>query len=57
MLSREATNTNFIVFSMTRPGLTQIYRSLDGHADNYTIDAVIEIELIVFSLRDNPLIA
>jgi hypothetical protein len=57
MLSREATITNLIVFGMTRPGLTQIYRSLDGHADNYTTDAVIEIDLIISSLRDNPLIA
>jgi hypothetical protein len=57
MLSREATITNLIVFGMTRPGLTQIYRSLDGHADNYATDAVIEIDLIISSLRGNPLIA
>ena len=41
VLSREATNTNFIVFCLIRSGLElTIYRTRREHATNYTIDAV-----------------
>jgi hypothetical protein len=41
MLSGEATNANFIVFGMTRPGLEPaIYRTRDEHATYYATDAV-----------------
>ena len=41
MLSGEATNTNFVVFSLTRPGLElTIYRTRGEHANHYTTDAV-----------------
>jgi len=41
MLSREATNTNFIVFGLTRSGLEpMIYRTLGEHANHYTTDVV-----------------
>jgi hypothetical protein len=41
MLRREATNTNFIVFGLTRPGLEPtIYRTRGKHANHYTTDAV-----------------
>ena len=41
MLSGEATNTNFIVFGLTRPGLElTIYRTWGEHANHYTTDAV-----------------
>ena len=41
MLSEEATNTNFIVFDLTRPGLDPtIYRTRGEHANYYTNDAV-----------------
>jgi hypothetical protein len=41
MLSREATNTNFIVFGLTRSGLKPtIDRTRDKHANNFTTDAV-----------------
>ena len=40
MLSREATNTNFIVFALTRPGLElTIYHTLDEHANNNITNA------------------
>ena len=36
MLSGEATNTNFIVFGLTRPGLEpMIYRTREEHAYHY----------------------
>jgi len=39
--SGEATNTNFIVFGLTRPGLeSTIYRTRGEHANHYTTDAV-----------------
>ena len=42
MLSEEATNTNFIVFGLTRPGLEPtIYLSQDEYANHYTADAVL----------------
>ena len=41
MLSREATNTNFIVFGLIQPGLEPtIYHTRGEHADHYTTDAV-----------------
>jgi hypothetical protein len=41
VLSGEATNTNFIVFGMTGPGLKPtIYRSRGEHVDHYTTDGV-----------------
>jgi hypothetical protein len=37
----EATNTNFIVFGLTRPGLDPtIYHTRGEHANHYTTDAV-----------------
>jgi hypothetical protein len=37
MLSREAKNTTFIVFGLTRPGLeSTIYRTRGEHANHYT---------------------
>jgi hypothetical protein len=39
--SGEATNTNFIVFGLTQPGLEPtIYRTRDEHANHYTTDVV-----------------
>jgi hypothetical protein len=41
MLSGEATNTNFIVFGLTGPGLEpMIYRTQGEHANYYTTDEV-----------------
>ena len=41
MLSGEATNTNLIVFGLTRPGIEPtIYRTRGEHADHYASDAV-----------------
>ena len=41
VLSGEATNTNFIVFGSTRPGLEPtIYRTRGEHANHYATDAV-----------------
>ena len=41
MLSREETNTNFIVFGLARLGLEPtIYRTRGEHANHYTTDAV-----------------
>jgi hypothetical protein len=56
MLSREATNTNFIVFSLTRPGLEPTnYHTQGQHANHYTTDTVIcvnimDIQFSVYSL-------
>ena len=42
MLSGEATNTNFIVFGLTRPGFEPtIYRTRGEHVYHYATDAVI----------------
>jgi hypothetical protein len=42
MLSGEATNTNFIVFGLTRSGLEPtIYRTRGEHANHCTTDAVV----------------
>ena len=44
MLSREATNTNFIVFGFTRSGLEPtIYHARGEHTNRYTTDAVVSI--------------
>jgi hypothetical protein len=41
VLSGEATNTNFKVFGLTRPGLeSTIYRTRGEHANHYATDAV-----------------
>jgi hypothetical protein len=41
VLNGEATNTNFIVFGLTRRGLDPtIYRTRVEHANHYTTDAV-----------------
>jgi hypothetical protein len=40
-LSDEATNTNVIVFGLTKPGLKQtIYRTRGEHGNHYATDAV-----------------
>jgi hypothetical protein len=42
MLSGEATNINFIVFDLTKPGLKPtIYRIRGEHASHHTTDAVL----------------
>ena len=42
MLSGEATNTNFIVFGLTRPGLEfTIYRTRGEHANHCATDVVV----------------
>jgi hypothetical protein len=42
MFSREATNTNFIVFGLTRPGLEPtMYRTWGEHANHYTTDVIV----------------
>ena len=47
VLSREATNTNFIVFCLTRPGLeSMIYRTWDKHANHYATDAVKNLKYV-----------
>jgi hypothetical protein len=44
MVSGEATNTNFIVFDLTRPGLEPtIYRTRGKYANHYATDAVLKI--------------
>ena len=44
MLSREATNTNFIVFGFTQPSHdSMIYYTLSEHANQYTTDEVLNI--------------
>ena len=45
VLSREATNTNFIVFDLTRSGFEPtIYHTRGEHANDYTTDAM-EIQI------------
>jgi hypothetical protein len=49
VISGEATNTNFIVFGLTRTGLEPtIYRTRDDQANHYATDAV--LDFIVFLL-------
>jgi hypothetical protein len=46
VLSGEATNTNFIVFALTRPGLEPtIYCTRGEHANHYATDAVVFISI------------
>ena len=46
MLSGEATNTNLIVFGLSRSGLEPtIYRTQDEHANHYTTDVVLIYQL------------
>jgi hypothetical protein len=56
MLRGEATNINFIVFGLTRPGLElTIYRIRGEHANHYATDAVCSfcmIFLCVFNIED-----
>ena len=41
MLIEEATNTYFVVYGLTRPGLEPtIYRTRGEHANHYATDAV-----------------
>jgi hypothetical protein len=48
MLSGEATNINFIVFGLTRPGLKPtIYHTRGKHADHYVTDAFFTIYMVV----------
>ena len=45
MLSGKATNFNFIVFGLTRPGIEPtIYRTRGEHANHYATDAVTQNE-------------
>ena len=49
MLCEEATNTNFIVFGLTRPVLEPtIYRTRDEQANRYAIDVVLD-DLVLFN--------
>ena len=42
MLTIETTNTNFIVFALTRPGLKPtIYHTIGEHTNHYATDAVL----------------
>jgi hypothetical protein len=50
MLSREATNINFIVFGLTQSGFEPtIYRTRDEYANYYTTDVgtILKMETIV----------
>ena len=52
MLSGEATNTNFIVFGLTRTGLeATIYRTRGEHANNCTTDEESELGM---EMSKNP---
>jgi hypothetical protein len=52
MLSEEATNTNFIIFGLTRPGLEPtIYRTRGEHANHYATDAVLTQQTIILCLN------
>ena len=54
MLSGEATNTNFIVFGLTRPGLEPtIYYTRDEHTNHYATDAFTSVG--IFDLQSNDL--
>ena len=47
VLSGEATNTNFIVFGLTRTGLeSTIYRTRGDHANHYATDAVLLLNVM-----------
>ena len=52
MLGGEATNTNCIVFGLTRTGLEPtIYRTRGEHANHYTTNAVILYEDILININ------
>jgi hypothetical protein len=52
MLSGEATNTNFIVFGLTRPGLEPtIYRIRGEHANDNATDVVPSWEISSMSTK------
>ena len=62
MLSEETTNTNFIVFGLSRPGRKPtIYRTRGEHANHYTTDDVRGvmkdpcIRVVRITLTSNPL--
>jgi hypothetical protein len=53
MLSGEATNTNFIVFGLTRPELKPtIYCTRGEHANHYITDAVVELAYLSLNLQE-----
>ena len=58
MLSSEATNTNFIVFGLIRPGLEPtFYRTRGEHANHYATDAVSAIYVLhTYKILDRKLI-
>ena len=52
-LAEEATNTNFIVFGLTRSGFEpMIYCTWGKHADHYTIDVVIWVDMVEPTYKD-----
>ena len=58
MLSGEATNTNFIVFGLTRPGLEPtIHRTRDEHANHYATDAVHLFVVMDFRLNNQDIVS
>jgi hypothetical protein len=56
MLRGEATNINFIVFGLTRPGLElTIYRIRGEHANHYATDANTFVSLpVIHRLWNSP---
>jgi hypothetical protein len=53
VLSGEATNTNFKVFGLSRPGpglKSTLYRTRGEHANHYTTDAVVKLTLLLVML-------
>jgi hypothetical protein len=56
LLSGEATNTNFIVFGLTRPGLeTTTYRNRGKHANYYSTNAVAILLKLVLKTKNQPI--
>jgi hypothetical protein len=54
LLSGEATNTNFIVFGLTRSGLEpMIYRTLGEHTNHYTTNAVQNELMVLYLITTN----
>jgi hypothetical protein len=52
VLSGEATNTNCIVFGLTRPGLEPtIHRIRGEHSNHYAIDAVVRVYTFLLKLN------
>jgi hypothetical protein len=48
VFSEEATNTSFMVFGLTRPGLEPtIYCTRGEHANHYATDAVLKFKLLL----------